>query len=170
LDIAFSRFFRLVDACNAIADDRLQMTQRLVLDTNVWIDWLVFDDPSIAPLAAAQTTGEVALCIDADCETELARALAYRFGRVSLDEEAQVACLARCRALVEHGWKRRRVALRLPDCRDPDDQKFLALALACGAQALITRDRALLETGRRWKKTLPFAIATPRAWAAHRAR
>jgi putative PIN family toxin of toxin-antitoxin system len=143
---------------------------RLVLDTNVWIDWLVFDDPSVAPLAAARADGTISLCIDAACEAELARALGYRFGRVSLDEGAQAACLARCRALVEHAWKPRRVALRLPDCRDPDDQKFLALALACGAQGLITRDRALLETGRRWKKTLPFAIATPRAWAARRAR
>jgi hypothetical protein len=24
---------------------------RLILDTNVWLDWLVFDDPSIAPSA-----------------------------------------------------------------------------------------------------------------------
>jgi putative PIN family toxin of toxin-antitoxin system len=145
-----------------------QMTRRLVLDTNVWIDWLVFDDRSIAPLAAAQAEGAIALCIDAPCEAELVRALGYRFGKVALDANAQAACLARCRALVEPAWKPRRVALRLPDCRDPDDQKFLALALACGAQALITRDRALLETGRRWKKTLPFAIATPRAWAARR--
>ncbi len=143
---------------------------RLVLDTNVWIDWLVFDDPSIAPLAQAQAAGAIGLCIDTACEVELARALGYRIGRVTLDANAQAACLARCRALVERGWKPRRVALRLPDCRDPDDQKFLALALACNARALITRDRALLETGRRWKKTLPFAIATPRAWAARRAR
>ena len=147
-----------------------QMKPRLVLDTNVWIDWLVFDDPSIAPLAAAQASGAIALCIDAACEAELARALGYRIGRVVLDEKAQAACLARCRALVEQAWRPRRVALRLPDCRDPDDQKFLALALACSAQALITRDRALLETGRRWQKTLPFAIATPRAWAAQRPR
>lgn len=146
------------------------MAMRLVLDTNVWLDWLVFDDPSIAPLAAAQADGAIALCIDAACEAELACALGYRFGKLLLDAQAQAACLARCRALVEQGWRRRRVALRLPDCRDPDDQKFLALALACGARALITRDRALLETGRRWKKTLPFAIATPRAWAAQRAR
>lgn len=145
------------------------MTRRLVLDTNIWLDWLVFDDPSIAPLAAARAEGTVALCSDADCEAELARALGYRFGRRSLDADAQAACLERCRALASRDWTPRRVALRLPDCRDPDDQKFLALALACGAQALLTRDRALLELGRRWKKTLPFAILTPRAWAAQRA-
>ena len=35
----------------------LSLPMRLVLDTNVWIDWLVFDDPSIAPLKAAQQSG-----------------------------------------------------------------------------------------------------------------
>ena len=33
------------------------MTLRLVLDTNVWLDWLVFDDPAVAPLAATAETG-----------------------------------------------------------------------------------------------------------------
>jgi putative PIN family toxin of toxin-antitoxin system len=139
---------------------------RLVLDTNVWLDWLVFDDPSVAPLAAAHAAGTVVLCIDAACEAELARALGYRFGRRALDATEQAACLERCRALVSSDWTPRHRALRLPDCRDPDDQKFLELALACEAQALITRDRDLLETGRRWKKSLPFAIVTPPAWAA----
>lgn len=142
------------------------MTERLVLDTNVWLDWLVFDDPSAAPLAAARAAGTVELYIDADCEAELARALGYRFGKIALDAAAQAACLARLRTLVQGGWTPRRVATRLPECRDPDDQKFLVLALACGARALVTRDRALLELGRRWKKSLPFAILTPRAWAA----
>jgi uncharacterized protein len=143
---------------------------RLVLDTNVWLDWLVFDDASLAPLAAARAAGGIALCIDAACEAELARALGYRLGKRALDAQAQAECLGRCRALACRDWTPRRRALRLPDCRDPDDQKFLDLALACGARALLTRDRALLELGRRWKKSLPFAIVTPRAWAAQPAR
>jgi predicted nucleic acid-binding protein len=110
------------------------------------------------------------LCIDAACEAELARALGYRLGTRALDAQAQAECLGRCRALACRDWTPRRRALRLPDCRDPDDQKFLDLALACGARALLTRDRALLELGRRWKKSLPFAIVTPRAWAAQPAR
>ena len=30
---------------------------RLVLDTNVWLDWLIFDDPAIAPLRTARDGG-----------------------------------------------------------------------------------------------------------------
>ena len=70
---------------------------RLVLDTNVWLDWLVFDDPELAPLRAAVREGRVRVFIDAACEAELARVLAYPLGRISLDAAAQAACLAECR-------------------------------------------------------------------------
>ncbi len=50
---------------------------------------------------------------------------------------------------------------RLPVCSDPDDQKFLELALACGAAYLVTKDRALLELARRSDRALPFRIVTP---------
>ena len=45
----------------------------------------------------------------------------------------------------------------LPACRDPDDQKFLALAAACGARVLLTKDLELLRLARR----VPFAIVPP---------
>lgn len=32
---------------------------RLVLDTNVWLDWLAFDDAIIGPLKNAQVDGAV---------------------------------------------------------------------------------------------------------------
>ena len=41
------------------------MTLRLVLDTNVWLDWLVFDDPGIAPLKLAVRTGAACVFINA---------------------------------------------------------------------------------------------------------
>ena len=49
---------------------------RLVLDTNVWLDWLVFDDPELAPVRAAVAQGLARVFIDAACEAELARVLA----------------------------------------------------------------------------------------------
>src|SRR5687767_9147438 len=41
---------------------------RLVLDTNVWLDWLVFEDPGIVPIRNAAGTGRVEIYIDAVCE------------------------------------------------------------------------------------------------------
>src|SRR5258708_25406931 len=69
--------------------------RRLVLDTNVWLDWLVFDDPSIAPIKAAVAANSVEILIDAACEAELERALGYDLGRkFTLDADAQGAFIA----------------------------------------------------------------------------
>jgi len=134
---------------------------RLVLDTNVWLDWLVFDDPSIAPIKAAVEAKRAEIFIDAACEAELERALAYDFGRKrTLDPAGRDACLALCRRVA------RRIdpavpgaeGAQLPACRDPDDQKFLEAALAARAEFLVTKDRALLDLAMR---ALPFRILTP---------
>jgi putative PIN family toxin of toxin-antitoxin system len=134
---------------------------RLVLDTNVWLDWLVFDDPSIATIRAAVATGSAELFIAADCEAELERALGYDLGR-AVDVSA---CLAECRRLARRTESVVDDAeqVRLPVCRDRDDQKFLEAALAAGAEFLVTRDRALLKLARR---ALPFRIVTPAGFAA----
>jgi predicted nucleic acid-binding protein len=135
---------------------------RLVLDTNVWLDWLVFGDAEVAPLRAAVARGRARVFIDAACEAELARVLAYPLGRLRLDAQAQAACLAECRRIACRGERAAAPAWTLPACRDPDDQKFLELARDCGADLLLTKDRALLELARR----TPFRIVTPRACAA----
>ncbi len=132
---------------------------RVVLDTNAWLDWLVFGDPGIAALRAAVEAGRAEAWIDAACEAELERVLAYPLGRFTQDEAARAACLARCRAVARR-WEEGASTIALPRCRDPDDQKFLVLAAACGAQYLVTKDAALLELRHR----APFAIVTPDAF------
>ena len=135
---------------------------RLVLDTNVWLDWLVFDDPGIAPIRNAVGTGRVELYLDAVCEAELVEVLARGFAKRTLDEAAQAQCIAQCRRLA----KRIDMALppaqraALPVCKDPDDQKFLEAALAAGAQFLVTKDRALLALAKR-RSRLPFRVLAP---------
>ena len=51
-----------------------------MLDTNIWLDWLVFGEPSLAALKAAVAERRAELFIDAACEAELARVLAYDLG------------------------------------------------------------------------------------------
>ena len=129
---------------------------RLVLDTNVWLDWLVFDEPAIAPLRAAHDARRVEIVMDVACEAELVRVLAYDLGRHSIDAQAQAVCLARCRGIVK--GVQSGVAQGLPQCRDPDDQKFLALAYAARADFLVTKDQALLELAHR---VAQFRIVAP---------
>ncbi len=139
---------------------------RLVLDTNVWLDWLVFGDPSAQPIAAAVAAGRARIHIDAACEAEFVRVLGYDRAKRTLDAAAQAACHAQMCTIVHiPDPATAHPLMRLPDCRDPDDQKFLELARACGADFLVSRDRALLEIGRRKGRPLPFAIVTPAALA-----
>ena len=124
---------------------------KLVLDTNVWLDLLVFDDPA----AQALRDGGHDIVIDAPCAAELERVLGYPLGKWTLAPERRAACLAACLRMcrsVQAGS-----AAGLPRCEDPDDQKFLALAAAAGADALVTKDEALL----RLRGRVPFRVARP---------
>ena len=122
----------------------------------MWLDWLVFDDPGIRPIRNAHGTGRIELYIDAVCEEELARVLARGFAKRTLDEKAQAACIAQCRRIAKRIDAPAPRGM-LPACRDPDDQKFLELAAAAGADALVTKDRELL----RMKRGVPFLICAP---------
>ena len=137
------------------------MTSRLVLDTHVWLDWLVFDDPGVAGIRNAVGTGRVEAYIDAACEEELVRVLARGFAKRTLDAEAQAAALATCRRVARRidAAASSEARAALPRCGDPDDQKFLEAALAAGAGFLITKDRKLLALSR--KIGVPFRIVTP---------
>ena len=47
----------------------------------------------------------------------------------------------------------------LPRCKDKDDQKFLELSARCGADVLVSKDKALLKLRGRTK--LSFQIVGP---------
>lgn len=138
-------------------------SMRLVLDTNIWLDWLVFADAGIASVRDAVAAGHADIVIDAACEDELIRVLGYPLQKWTLDAMRQSACLEQCR----------RVACRidmqytmaLPQCDDPDDQKFLELAAGARADWLITKDRALLALAGH-RPSLPFHIVTPAEFPA----
>ena len=134
---------------------------RLVLDTNIWLDWLAFDDPAIAPLKRAQADGAVEIFADDACTRELVAVLNYDLGKRSLDAERQAACLAAFHALARQAKPPAAATTELPRCRDPDDQKFLELARDCGADYLVTKDKALLALARRKAWPAPCRIVSP---------
>jgi len=135
---------------------------RLVLDTNIWLDVLVFRDPGIAAICEAHAARRAEILIDSDGEAELVQALGYDFGKHSLDAARQAARLAELRQMTVHvKSKRPGGTATLPLCRDPDDQKFLETALSVRADILITKDQMLLELARR----VPFRILTPATFA-----
>ncbi|WP_266170477.1 putative toxin-antitoxin system toxin component, PIN family [Dyella subtropica] len=138
---------------------------RLVLDTNVCLDLFVFGDAQVAALREALAQGTVEAVTNAACRAEWLRVLAYP--QLALNEAAQATALAaydevlRClpdEALLANN------GVKLPRCADPDDQKFLELALASQARWLLSKDKEVLRLGRRTAREGLFAIVTPAAW------
>jgi predicted nucleic acid-binding protein len=134
-------------------------TPLLVLDTNVVLDWLVFRDAAAAPLAAALERGQVRWIATDAMRDELTAVLARGgFERWQPDPAAVLACWQQLAMPADPappapGWS----------CGDPDDQKFLDLAVHARAAALLTRDRALLEFTRR-AASIGLWIGPPAAW------
>jgi uncharacterized protein len=144
-----------------------QAPLRLALDTNVWLDWLVFIDVGVAPVKDAVARGGACVFISAACEAELIRVLGYPLSGRALDADAQAAALAQCRAITHTTdlcTAAHAIAV-LPRCADPNDQMFLELARDCRADVLITKDRDLLALATRKVKPLPFHIVTPLEFA-----
>jgi putative PIN family toxin of toxin-antitoxin system len=138
---------------------------RIVLDTNVCLDLFLFRDPACAALAAALTAGHVQAVADAACRNEWLRVLEYPSvpirpeQRTGLRERFDAAVVTLTDLPVPSGL------VPLPACRDPDDQKFLELALASGAPWLISKDRDLLKLARRTRKAGLFLILKPEQWS-----
>jgi len=137
---------------------------RLVLDSNVWLDWLHFDDPRVQSLKQARAQNIVEIVIDPPCRDELVRVLGY--GRFGLDAGTQNSLLCEAdRLSTLLSGLNYRPAAQLPPCTDPDDIKFLALAQASGADWLITKDNALLRHRRGPRRSAGFRIGTPDQWS-----
>lgn len=138
----------------------------VVLDTNVWLDWLVFADTTIAPLKAAQASGRLSIVRDAAGEAELARVLDYKAIKplVGADRRPILMDAMRAASTLHDGSTK---AGRLPPCRDADDQHFLELTRDAGAALLITKDRDLLTLRRAKYGVLGFRILTPAEACRH---
>lgn len=133
---------------------------RVVLDSNVWVDWLVFDDPAIAPLKAASRDGRIEIAIDAACMDELVAVLAYP--EFELDAQRQATAIAQARRIAI-ACAEPQADSTVPRCTDSDDQKFIDLARAIDASWLITRDKALLKLDRRLAR-YGLRVAQPATW------
>lgn len=135
---------------------------RVVLDTNVLLDWLVFDDPAARALGLAVERGHVDWLQCPGTNTEFVHMVRHAsVARWQPDVDRCLAALAQFGRTVETPARGHRVALR---CSDADDQVFVELALAHQARWLVSRDRAVLKLARR-ARPLGLRIVTPLVWA-----
>ena len=131
-----------------------------VLDTNVVLDWLVFREPLLADFTNAVQAGRVNVLTHDAVSYELRRVLSYPALKLDASQQGGVYSLYQslCReAVVPRGFNAQNLLLPegFPKCRDPDDQLFLALTLHTKADALVSRDKAVLALR---KKALKFGV------------
>ena len=133
------------------------MTIKLVLDTNVVLDWLVFDDLLMNPLRDGVRNHSVVLLTHQPAIDELQRVLGYQ--QLKLDDARQIEVLAQYQASSSVAILPKEFSLShlllptgFPRCQDRDDEHFVALAFHAKADALVSRDKAVLELSKRAKK------------------
>ena len=133
----------------------------VVLDTNAVLDWLVFANPQMQPIAQAVDSRELDWIATEAMRAELMLVLARKEIQPWRPDVEKVVStwgrLARCLATP--------LSPLAPRCSDPDDQMFIDLALAHGARWLVSRDRALLRLRRRLAGR-GVQVLTPPQWRA----
>ena len=125
----------------------------MVIDTNVVLDLFVCQDPTTLALnqalTAALTLGQPRWLATAPMREELARVLAYpqvlkRLAFYARSAPEVLGHFDRLSQAVDVAPKAR------VTCKDPDDQKFIDLAVAHGA-ALLSKDQAVLCMDKRMR-------------------
>ena len=119
----------------------------VILDTNIVLDVFVFNDAASASLKAALEAGEIHWLATQPMRDELARVLTYpqiirRLNFYQLTAEDVLAAFDRHARITE-------VPAKAPvTCSDPDDQKFIDLAIAHQA-LLLSKDQDVLSMKKR---------------------
>ncbi|MDM0019735.1 putative toxin-antitoxin system toxin component, PIN family [Variovorax saccharolyticus] len=134
----------------------------VVIDTNIALDLLVFEDPGQEALTAALANGELEWIATAAMRDELARVLGYpliarRLQSRGLQPDVVLAAWDARTRRVEGVPPRARFV-----CKDPDDQVFIDLAVAHGAR-LLSKDRAVLAMR---KRLASCGVPVSKGWAA----
>jgi len=114
---------------------------RVVLDTNVLVSALLFSRGQVSWLRPAWQDGGLRPLVSKATATELLRVLQYPKFRLTTAERDDLLAdvLPFCETVTLDD-----PPANVPSCRDPHDTKFLELALAGGADALVTGDADLL--------------------------
>jgi putative PIN family toxin of toxin-antitoxin system len=114
---------------------------RVVLETNVVLSALLFSRGRVSWLRGAMRAGTVVPVVSRVTVQELVRVLEYPKFALSHDDREELLADFLPFAEIFPGSL---PSLEHVKCRDPDDQIFLELAIAAGADAVVTGDADLL--------------------------
>jgi len=117
-------------------------SQPWVIDTNIVLDLWLFEDPATVPLRAALQSGLITHLATDSMREELARVLTYPH-IVKRMAKSNIQAQDILNRFDEHCVSAEPAAKAPCTCKDPDDQKFIDLAVA-HAVPLLSKDAAIL--------------------------
>jgi putative PIN family toxin of toxin-antitoxin system len=125
-----------------VTSSEVQVAQAWVIDTNIVLDLWLFEDPATIPLRVALQSGAISHLATASMRDELERVLAYphlvkRMAKSSIQAQDILIRFDEYLLAAEPAEK------AACTCKDPDDQKFIDLAVA-HAVPLLSKDKAIL--------------------------
>ncbi len=125
----------------------------------------MFQDRRWQVLHDALKHGNIEAVTSVSCRMEFILVLGYT--KMQLSVESQTALLKEFDHLIKLVDSPAEFAkpTQLPRCKDGDDQRFLELAYVSGADALITKDKALLKLARKTIRSELFRVFNPRSMA-----
>lgn len=143
---------------------------RLVLDTNVVLDWLVFEDARLSELQQAWDEQRLQLITHVPALEELRRVLTYPQFKLSQSVQCTVLECYESRVRVmplPDGATMENLGMPagFPRCKDCDDDHFLALAYHHHADGIVSKDRAVLDLAKRARK-FGVTVLSPQQLAA----
>ncbi len=117
-------------------------SQPWVIDTNIVLDLWLFEDPATVPLRAALQSGRITHLATSSMREELARVLTYPH-IVKRMAKSHIQAQDILQRFDEHLLAAEPADKAPCTCKDPDDQKFIDLAVAHGVP-LLSKDAAIL--------------------------
>jgi uncharacterized protein len=145
------------------------MAVSIILDTNIWLDWLVFQDPGVAAIQNDVAAKKLRIVAQESMRAELAEVLTRPCftKRMQMSDITPESALEQFDSLVQ----------LLPNaptctslhCLDPKDQQFLDLAVHEQADRILTKDKLLLKLAKRARQLHQLSIITPEPHLSHAA-
>jgi len=135
----------VADSATARLTKRVSAPINLVLDTNIVLDWLVFDDPATRLLRDALHDGRVVVLTSPTAADELQRVLAYPHLKLDTARQTEILLAYRASTTLAGVSSESLLPPGFPRCRDHDDDHFVALCLHTKATALVSRDKQVLK-------------------------
>jgi putative PIN family toxin of toxin-antitoxin system len=112
---------------------------KVVMDTNVFVSGVFFSRPPYQILKAWQS-GVFELVVSQEILDEY-----QRVGEILAREYPVIDLNPILTFVIEHAKVYESIKLKEPVCEDPDDDKFIACALASGSGVIISGDKHLLK-------------------------